>query len=193
MNEAYLRDQLCQCAHQLWLRGLVAGDAGLVSVEVHRRRFLVTPPGRRRAALAPDHVMCVDMGGQNIQGEGGVDERDWRPHRLAYQLSLERSLEAGDARTPAFAASVLATPPAVLAAARLGLAEALELPSAPSDDEAALRQALGQHPALLIAGRGLLTLGTTLEEAHNRVEQLELAAAIELAAAGHGSPLTGPR
>ncbi len=184
MNEAYLRELVCQTSHQLWLRGLVAGEGGLVSVEVHRRRYLVTPPGARRAALSPEQVMCVDMGGQSIQDEASVEEAAWRPHRLAYQASLERGLETGDDRQ-AVGASILATPPGVLAAVRCGLGEALSVASVAGDDEAALRAALAAHRAIALSGLGLLSLGATLAEAHNRVEQLELAAAIELAAAGH--------
>ncbi|MEX0886427.1 MAG: class II aldolase/adducin family protein [Phycisphaeraceae bacterium] len=193
MNEAYLREQLCLTAHQLWLRGLIAGDTGLVSVEVHRRRFLITPPAQRRAALTADQVWCVDMGGQNIQGEGGLDDAAWRPHRLAYQTSLERALDAGDDRTASVAATILATPPALLAAVRTGAAAAFQLPSVAPDDDAALRQAMQTHEAVLLPGLGLLALGATLDAAHNRIEQLELAAMIELAAAGQASSTTTNR
>ena len=54
--EETLDQQICNVAHQLWLRGLISGGDGLISAELHRRRYLVAPPGVRRSDLKPRNL-----------------------------------------------------------------------------------------------------------------------------------------
>ena len=94
-DEEKLRREVCQAAQQLWVRGLIAGDRGLVSAELNRRRYLTTPLRKRRADLQPDDLLCVDVGGESIQATHGLDPPQWMPHRLAYQARVDGDLDAG--------------------------------------------------------------------------------------------------
>ena len=67
-DENELREQLCQAAGHLWQRGLVSGTRATVSVELHRRRYLVTPAGRRQAGLSPDDLVTIDLHGADLRG-----------------------------------------------------------------------------------------------------------------------------
>src|SRR5688572_9653576 len=98
------------------MRGLLVGDGGLISAEVHRRRYLVTPPGRRRAKLnEPDHWM-VDLGGIPLGGGTPIDEGAWKPHRFLYHIDVERQAGApANGRLAPIRAAILATPPMTLA------------------------------------------------------------------------------
>src|SRR5690606_13050578 len=93
--------------------------------ELHRRRFLVTPPGQRRAHLLPEDIICVDMGGREIQGGTGLDETQWQSHRAAYKTSLD---DTGQPRPGATVkATIFSEPPLVLALLRLAPADRAEL------------------------------------------------------------------
>lgn len=182
MDEATLRTQVCQAAQQLWMRGLLVADHGMVTAEVHRRRFLATPQGKRRADLRPDDLFCVDVGGQNIDGEGSLDEADWLPHRIAYRLNQQN---AGPDEV--VAATVLANPPITTGLIRLSkdtnTLQLDRLPPAPmlqADDEAGIEDALGQYQLIALCGQGILAVGKTLTAAINRIECLEHAARIHL-------------
>ena len=182
MDEATLRTQVCQAAQQLWMRGMLVADKGMVTAEVHRRRFLATPQGKRRADLRADDLFCVDVGGHNIDGEGALDQTDWRPHRIAYRLG-QLNAGPGDVIT----ATVLAHPPITTGLIRLAKkAAALQLDHLPAlplleaDDEAGIEDALRQSQLIALRGQGILAVGDTLTAAINRIECLEHAARIHL-------------
>lgn len=203
MDEDRLRNQICLTAHQMWVRGLIAGDAGIISTELHRRRYLVTPMHARRADLQPDQIICVDVGGLNIQGGSGLNDTHWHPHRAAYQATLRmpapgEPASAGghstsDRNRPAhrrsISATILAHPPIVLALMRLAREDAtdLTLPGLPpipivaGDDEQALSDALAVGPGVALRSTGLLAAGPDLPSALNWIEKVEHAARIELA------------
>ncbi|MEX0774271.1 MAG: class II aldolase/adducin family protein [Phycisphaeraceae bacterium] len=204
MEDQALRESLCRGAAQLWMRGLIVGDGGLVSTEAGRRRFLVTPLGRRRSGLRPEELLLVDIGGADVAGGPGIPPQLWRPHRLAYQ-----SLRDNDADHPVdhppVHATVLATPPSAMALALLhpdmpllqcasfGPAMGLEpdeqrLHALDAGDEPALRDALLHQRIVLLRGLGVLTAAGTLEEALNLIEGVEYAASLTLACAGQRVP-----
>ncbi len=185
MDEQLLRERVCQGAQQLWMRGLLAGDGGLVSVESHRRRFLVTPPGRRRSDLLPADLMTVDLGGLDMNGGPGLASDLWRPHRIAYQIERETP----GVGSQAIRATVLVTSPALTALVRQqapGTREVAALCGAALPwtddpaDEPAIRLALENRRAVFIRGSGLLAVGHDLASALNLVEHLEQAAYITL-------------
>jgi L-fuculose-phosphate aldolase len=192
MDEWQLRTSISQAAGQLWLRGLIAGDQGMVTAELHRRRYLACPAKRRRADLQPADMLCVDFGGLTIEGDGEVEIDQWLPHRLAYQCGLDLPEVAhrnGGGESPtAISATVLASPPSVMALWRRNeQAEALPLRDWPTvlivklDDNQALGKALLQFPVAVVVGHGLLAVGADVVEAHNWIERAEHAACIELA------------
>src|SRR5205814_5877822 len=90
VDELQLRQQVCDAARQLWIKGLIVGDGGMVCVELHRRRYLVTPPGKRRGDLRETDLRIVDVGGMELGEDRVLDENLWRAHRIALQLGVER-------------------------------------------------------------------------------------------------------
>lgn len=198
MDEARLRQQLCQAASQLWTRGLIPGDGGLLSVELHRRRFLVTPPRVRRPNLDPREIVCVDMGGLNIQGAGGLSELSWRPHRAGYKLNLAEPgalMEIGPKKRT-IAATVLAEPPIVMAMLRqregeefLEFTDERKVPVRTLDDESSIMSALRISPGVAIPGVGLLCCDADIWTAINWIERVDHLARIELAVGGESEDL----
>jgi ribulose-5-phosphate 4-epimerase/fuculose-1-phosphate aldolase len=184
MEEMALRERICAGSHELWLRGLIVGDGGLLSGEMGRRRYLVTPPGQRRCALAPRDLACVDVGGQSVGGGDSIDAGVWRPHRLAYQAARPGT----ETDASAVRATILATPPSLLALLRLrpgipslNVGAAAAVPVVDPRDDRALQSALASAGAVAFPALGLLVAGPDLTALLNRVEAIEHAATIELA------------
>lgn len=184
-----LRQQVCEAARQLWLKGLIVGDGGLVCAEVHRRRFMVTPPGRRRGDLRESDLRIVDIGGMELGEERVLDEAIWRAHRIAYQIGVERQAAGTEQDLGAFRASVHATPPMTLALIRMNNgASSLALHGLPSlaivnpEDEATLKTQL-EHSAAASLGRdgGVFCAAADVWDAVNLIERIEHAATIEMA------------
>ncbi|MAE67663.1 MAG: hypothetical protein CMJ18_25700 [Phycisphaeraceae bacterium] len=172
--------EICVAARELWLRGLIAGCDGLISVEHHRRRYVATPPARRLSSLEPTELLTVDVGGLSVESNVGIDQADWLPHRLAYQKRVDNGADA-------VRSTVMACPPMTLALIRKrGRGQPLSLPHQPDvamaeGDEASIRQAIADHRVTVVADRGVLVTGRDLAEALNTLEQIEHAATVELA------------
>ena len=115
-EETELREQLCQAADQLWQRGLVSGLRATLTVELHRRRYLVTPAGRRAAGLQPDDLETLDLQGSHLSSGRSGSNRVWSPHRIALEHGMRQTPEdIGAGRGRAIHATALAHPPRLLA------------------------------------------------------------------------------
>ena len=187
MDESRLRQSMCQGLQQLWMRGLMAGDSGQVSAELHRRRYLTVPSRRRRIDLTPAGLICVDLHGETVEGEGRVDPDAWKPHKLAYLGGQVGSAGAPADSTRPLKATVLASPPRLTALLRL-LPDESELRFADSptvsvmdlSDEPAFQEALTRMPVVAIRGHGVFAAGADLADALNGLELAEHAATVEL-------------
>ncbi len=184
MDESLIREQFCHAVRQLWTRGMIVGADGLVSCEVHRRRYLVTPIGRRRIDLNPSDLICVDIGGENVHGGEGVPLRLWQPHRDVYQSHSD----PGDTM---LGASALIEPANVLAllskqngADRLDLGNGQTIPVIDTDNDGVVRDALSQSTEAVLRGEGLFIAAADLSTMLNRIERIDLMAAVKLAAGG---------
>jgi len=186
-EEAQVRNSLCQAAQQLWMRGLLVADGGLVSAEVHRRRYLATPAGRRRADLRPDQLITVDLGGVNVQPEPGITEDHWRPHRIAYQIGMYADPAAREGARP-IGGTVLANPPAAEAMLAL-LPESPRLdpvghPAIPvvsyHDGERGLEEAISGSVVIAIRDVGLFAAHRSLHAAVNAIERAAHALGVTL-------------
>ncbi|GAB4196834.1 MAG: hypothetical protein Kow00105_10930 [Phycisphaeraceae bacterium] len=186
MDEAQLREHFCRALNQLWMRGMIVGCDGLLSCEVHRRRYLVTPMGIRRVDLKPDDLICVDIGGENVQGGEGIPPETWQPHRDAYQTHL-------DPTGSGLRASAFIEPAHVLALlGRYDGQPQMDLCCGPvpildGADAGKVRETLAENTEAVIRypnHSGLFVAATDLPKLLNRIERLDLSAAIQLAGQG---------
>ena len=180
MEEEPFQDLICQAAQQLWMRGLIVGQSGMISVEEHRRRYLVTPPGVRRSDLTPQDLLVVDVGGAAVSGARALDADFWLPHRLAYQENAN-----GDNSVHA---TIEASPPMTIALARsMNSAPTLNLPGLPAiavvvnNDEQSIRDAVDAHRVIILNNTSVVSLAPDLADAMNMLEAVEHASTIELA------------
>ncbi len=187
MDETQLRERFCLAVRQLWTRGMIVGADGLLCCEVHRRRYLVTPMGQRRIDLKPQDLTCVDIGGENVHGGEGIPPELWQPHRDVYQSHL-------DPAGVTLGASALVEPANVLAllsqqdgADRLDIGNGESIPIVDGGDDQALRAVLSDSTDAVLRGdrgrgKGLFVAGVDLSQTLNRIERIELAATVRLAA-----------
>jgi L-fuculose-phosphate aldolase len=183
--ERDLREQVVRVCRLLYERGLVAGQDGNVSVRLGGDRLLVTPAGRAKGSLAPEDVVVTSLDGDVILG--GRASSEIRMHLALY------------ARRPDVAAVVHAHPPVATGFAVAGVAidsdvlpetifqvgDVALVPFAMPGTEAlprALEPFASTHDAFLLSNHGATTVGRSLAEAHRRMESLEHAARILLAA-----------
>ena len=160
---------------------MIVGNDGMLCCEVHRRRYLTAPTGQRRIDLTPDDLICVDIGGENVQGGEGIDPQHWQPHRDVYQTHRDESGVTLGASAIIEPVNVLA----MLAKQNGGDSLALDgetIPVLDGQDAAAIRNALTEATEAVILGRGLFVAAKDLPHLLNRIERIEHAAAIKLAA-----------
>ncbi|MFI4860677.1 MAG: class II aldolase/adducin family protein [Phycisphaerales bacterium JB063] len=193
MDEQLVRQAVCRAAHELWLRGLVAGDDGLVCVELNRRRYVIAPPGVRKADAQPHQTRDVDLDGESVGqarpgGRPAVPPSYWRPCSAALRLSA-RSAEDPRGDGPIVRACIIAQPVTLLALLHrageqdhVALASGRAIPVIDPADEERITDTIGEAPGILLRGVGLFVPAASLDRALNRVERLEHDAAITRAA-----------
>jgi L-fuculose-phosphate aldolase len=155
-------------------------------------RFLVTPRGRAKGDLLPDELVEVDDEGRTVRGGGAASTE------LLMHLAIFRQRADVDA-------VVHAHPPTATGFATAGvgldcgcipelLATLGEVPLVPyaMSGTAELGEAMRpflSYDALLLANHGVVTMGGTLEQAHQRMESVEQGARILFTARMLGGPV----
>ncbi|MBR5428902.1 MAG: class II aldolase/adducin family protein [Firmicutes bacterium] len=187
MDTEQARELLIEAGRRLWLRGLVAASDGNLSCRLPDGRFLITRSGVSKGYLSAGDLLLVDGSGRVVAGTG-------RP-------SIETGLHLAVYRArPEAQALVHAHPPLATAYAltgqdlnreapdevrlqlgRVALADYGEAGSAELAANAAAAAATGAN-AVLLRRHGALTLGNGPEQALFRMEALEQAAKMMLAA-----------
>ena len=164
---------------QLWMGGMMPGDRGVISVELHRRRYVATPPGTRRASLRPQDLVIVDSEGAGQEADRSIPAADWLPHKAAYDVV--RNME--DVTCTAFA-----VPPSVMALAAIEPDAYLTFPGLPDlpvlrqakPSESDISDALKDSHGLVLPGKGVLMTGNELGPTLTRIELVEHAAKIAI-------------
>ncbi len=195
MDDQQVRQAVCRASHELWSLGLVAGDHGMVCVELTRRRYLVACPGTRKANLQPHQPREVDLDGEMVGAtrEGAhraVPPAYWRPCMIAFQVGARHEADRR-AEGPTVHACLVVQPVAAMAlmhksagASEVQLASGRSLPMIDLKHEGGedlFRDTLGETPGVLLPGVGLFVPAATLDRALNRAERLAHDAAVTLA------------
>lgn len=180
------RREIVRVCRLLYERGLIAGREGNVSVRLDGGTLLVTPAGVPKQDLEPGDLVELTPGGERVSGYREPSS-EVQLHTGLYQ------------RRPDVHAVVHAHPPVATGFAVAGegldscvlpelICEVGSVPVVPyaRPGTAAVRAALepfaASHDAFLLANHGVVTVGPTLAIAHQRMESVEQAARILLAA-----------
>lgn len=195
VNESSARNRIVEVGRHLWQRGLVAANDGNISVRLAGDRVVITPTGVSKGDMSPADLVVVDLGGEVISPTG----RKLRPtselpmHLEIYsrRQDVEAVVHAHPPVATAFAASGLSLKECFLAETALLLGEVPLAPyAAPSTAEvpASIRDLVCCCDAILLSNHGAVTYGSTLKEAHFKMETLEHSAKVTFYARQLGQP-----
>ena len=185
LSEEELRRQIVEIGRRLYALGFVPATDGNISVRLGDGSILITPAGVSKGALAPGDLTKLGMDGRVISGKKPSSE--YRLHLCVYK------------QKPGAMAVVHAHPPLATGLACAGAALDQPLTSemvialgsvplaeyaTPGTDEVteSIAGLLKDHDAILLANHGVMTCGRNLETAFQRMETVEQAAKITLAA-----------
>lgn len=191
-HEAHLRRNLCEAGRRMFLQGFAAGSDGNLSARLDDKHLLITPSGFSKGHLEPEQLVTIDLDGQLIPS--------YHPARRHLRPSSETNmhLEAYHQRLDVRAV-IHAHPPMGIACTVAGVAldrcvlpEVIyhlgSIPTAPyatpgtPEGADSVRDLVKHHDAMLLDHHGSLTLGVDIFQALMRLEWIEQAAKVMLAA-----------
>ena len=179
-----IRERIVKAGKELHDHGLVKGTSGNLSAKIPGTdTFLIKPSGARMENLKPEELVLVDLQGSKIRGETNV--------------SLETSMHAAIYRTRKDAQAVVHTHAPTATAFGIAKTEILPLQielfmllpngvpvvpfKAPGSETlaGAIQNKIENCNALILENHGIVTVGSTIEEACILNEMVEEGAKIQ--------------
>ncbi len=158
---------------------MLPGDQGVLAVELHRRRYLTTPPQVRRAALKPQDLVVVDAEGTGLDSDRNMPPAVWGYHQAAFGVTRDLG-HVG--------CSILALTVSVMALSDGEPDDHLDLPgfkglpilrkAKAADNQ--LTDTLKRSRCVALRGVGLLATGENLSDTLCEVERIEHAAKLAM-------------
>ncbi len=177
-----LKEVLLKVCRRLADRGFVAATDGNVSARLANGTILVTPSGRNKADVETEELIVVGMDGRVLEGIGRPST-EFAMHSFIYgaRQDVRAVVHAHPPFATAFSAAripldSLVFPEVIVTLGRIPLAE-YATPSTP-EVAASIEPLVKGHDAILLANHGVVTYGSSLDEAYNRIEKVEHTAKI---------------
>ncbi|WP_400233061.1 class II aldolase/adducin family protein [Methanomethylophilus alvi] len=183
-NESFARRRLAECCHLLYDRHLTVSAGGNMSVRLGEDEVLITPSGVNKGLISGDDLVKMDMDGNVISG--GKPSIEHKFHIGIYKENPETNAVIHCHPLYCLALAVKGediksclTPEGVLLLDQVPTVR-YETPGSQELVDAVMEYA--DAPAMLMAKHGAITQGRTLEEAFNRMEELEFQAHLQILA-----------
>jgi ribulose-5-phosphate 4-epimerase/fuculose-1-phosphate aldolase len=197
MQDAKLREQICDLGRSIYDRGLTHGSTGNISARCEDG-WLLTPTGSNLGRLDPARLSRLDWNGKLISGDPPSKENFL--HLAMYQERDRNQAVVHLHSTHSVAVSVidgldpndLLPPLTAYYVMRIGTLPLVPY-YAPGDMALAdaVRGFAGRHHAVMLANHGPVVAGSSLAAAADAVEELEATAKLFLLLQGHRTrPLT---
>lgn len=195
MTEAALREAICEIGRRLWQMGMAPANAGNLSSRLDAQRVLCTPTGVSKGFMCPADLVLVDLAGNVL--DGGAVSSEIGLHLTCYRerADVGAVVHVHPPAATGFACSPCPLPVEILTEAVCLLGRVPTVPAATpgtAEVSAALQPHLPGAVAFLLANHGALTVGQDIWEAYSRMEVLEHAAQVALAAMQAGGPVPIP-
>ena len=193
MNAGAVARRMALCCRQLAAGGLIAGRDGNLSVRIGADRVLVTPSGRIKALVTAADMVEVNLAGRPRRRghRKPTSELDLHLRILSHRSDVHAVVHAHPPTATGFAVAGEEIPANLLPELIFVVGRVPIVPyGTPGTPELGDRVVpyLEGHDALLLANHGAVTMGSTLDEAWIRMETLEHAARIVVAARTVGKP-----
>lgn len=183
-NESFARRRLAECCHLLYDRHLTVSAGGNMSVRLGEDEILITPSGVNKGLISGDDLVKMDVDGNVISG--GKPSIEHKFHIGIYKENPETNAVIHCHPLYCLALAVKGediksclTPEGVLLLDQVPTVR-YETPGSQELVDAVMEYA--DAPAMLMAKHGAITQGRTLEEAFNRMEELEFQAHLQILA-----------
>ena len=182
MNERYARELLAETCERLYDRQLTVSAGGNMSVRINDREVLITPSGRNKGLLEPDDMVKLSIDGEVLsEGKPSIEHRF---HLALYRVNPDTNAIVHCHPLNCVALAVRNEPircnitpeGAIL----LGKVPMIGYFTPGSEELVEAVASEGKSKAMLMERHGALTQGRTLEEAYNRMEELEFQARLQL-------------
>ena len=181
MNENYAREVLVEFCNMLYDRELTFSAGGNMSMMIGDSEILITPSGRNKGLLKPEDLVLVGTDGDVISG--GTPSIETGIHLALYNLNPET--KAVVHCHPLYCTAVATknrklrtdlTPEGVML---LGDVPLIPYHTPGSEELVAAIIANHESKAMLMARHGAITQGRSIEEAFNRMEEMEFQAKLQ--------------
>jgi L-fuculose-phosphate aldolase len=184
--EEQIRADIVESGRRLYQLGFVASNDGNISARVDDTRIIATPKSVSKGFMTPDMMVVVDYSGKKISGDRDPSSE------LPMHLEIYRNrpdvnavVHAHPPTATGFAVAGIPLTRAVLAEvvttlgsipiAEYGTPSTAELPDA-------VRKYIKAHDGMLLANHGAVTCGSSVLNAHFKMETIEHFAKISLVA-----------
>jgi L-fuculose-phosphate aldolase len=190
-NEGEHRRDICTVGRWLYEREYIVACEGNLSVRLQDGRILATPTCMSKGMLSPEDLVMIDLEGRQLGGTKKVSS-EVLMHLLYYRMrpDVKAVCHAHPVTATGFAAAGRALDRALLPEVIIGLGQVplvrYGTPGTPELSQA-LEPYVEHYDALLLANHGAVTCGPDLLTAFFRMETLEHAAKILLAAESAGT------
>ncbi len=173
-----LRAELVATSRRLHTMGWVANHDGNLSVRLTGDRLLITPTAVSKLDVDDSMLIVVDLAGKVLEGRRKPFS-ELELHLAAYRArpEIECVLHAHPPHATAFGLTGLELSPIAMPEIVVSLGDSIptvprSMPKTPELVKA-VEAASGKVDAMLLAGNGALTLGSSLEQALLRMELVE--------------------
>lgn len=191
--EAEARRQLVSCGRDLLARGLLSQTSGNLSIRVGTGRICITPSSMPYDQIRPDDIVVTDLDG-NLLGGTGRPSSETPLHCMVYQSRPDASAIVHTHSACATTLAILGLPiPAVHY--MIAVTRTTEIPVAEYatyGTDALARNVRDAFPAparaVLLANHGVVTIGSSLDEAAGIAEAVETLAGLYYRALAVGKP-----
>ena len=169
-----LKYQMCDMGRRIWLREFVDGNGGNISARVAGDRYLCTPTGVSKGFLTPDMLGMVDAHGKQLAGT-------WkRTSEVNTHIAIMKKcptamsvIHAHPVHATAFAVAGVEPPTCLLTESEIFLGRipiaAYATPGSP-DVAKFCAELAPEHQAIMMASHGVITWGTSVEDAYYKME-----------------------
>jgi L-fuculose-phosphate aldolase len=177
---------IVEFGRMLHAAGLVSATDGNLSVRLDESRLLLTPTYMSKGRMKPSDLVIVDYDGNRLAGKRNVSS-EIGMHLLIYRLrpDVNAVVHAHPPTATGFAASGMDLNRPLVCEVVVGLGgiplARYGTPGTPELAEA-LEPLVPAHDAILMANHGVVTYGSTLENAYMKMETVEHFAHIALVA-----------
>jgi len=180
-----ISEKIVKAGRELHNHGLVRGTSGNISARIRGTdTFLIKPSGARMEALKPEELVLVDLQGNKVRGESNVS-METLMHAAIYRIrkNAQAVVHSHAPIATAFGIAKMEILPLQIEMFMLLPKGVPLVPFKPPGSKAlaeAVQKKITNYDALILENHGIVTVGSTIEEACSLNEMVEEGAKIQL-------------